>query len=92
MGTTDAAARVLGKNRQYPRRRAGDADRRYKASKWTPPKGRDSCLDLYIAEVTRDIINSVRRTDTTNMTRKEEDALKKLMQDDEPVIRPADKG
>ena len=69
-----------------------DPDRRYKTSKWTPPKGRDPCLDLYIEEVTRDVIRSMRKTGTSNMTSEEEQALQHLMKDDGIVIRPADKG
>ena len=69
-----------------------DPDRRYKKSKWTPPKGRDPCLDLYIDEITRDIIRSMRRAGTRNMTTEEGEALQDLMKDDEIVIRPADKG
>ena len=76
----------------------GERDRReaiddqLKKSNWTPPKGRDPSLDLYIEEVTKDILASLSSRRERNLSRGEEEALKRLPDDDKIVIRPADKG
>ena len=67
-------------------------DNTYKESKWTPPKGRDPCLDLYIEEVAREILQRSHRKVKGNLTKGEERALCDLIEDRSIIIRPADKG
>ncbi|XP_052212044.1 uncharacterized protein LOC127831095 [Dreissena polymorpha] len=61
-------------------------------STWTPKAGRDKWLDAYIKAVKDDIIKGLKRRFQLNMSKSEEYALKELLNDDEIVIRPADKG
>ena len=67
-------------------------DKKYKISKWVPPKGRDQWLDLYLEEVASSVIRETRRHGKSNLSSDEESALLRLIQDDTIVIRPADKG
>ena len=67
-------------------------DDQYKESKWTPPKGRNPCLDFYLEEVTREIIHKSRHRVKGNLTKCEEKALSDLLEDNTIIIRPADKG
>ena len=69
-----------------------DGDSQYKTSRWTPPKGRDQWLDLYIEEVTSGVIQGLRKTGRSNLSKGEDEALLSLMKDDSIIIRPADKG
>ena len=64
----------------------------YKKSHWTPEKGRDPWLDMYIEEVTMSVLDGVSRTSDSNMSKREEKALTDLLNDSSIVIRPADKG
>ena len=67
-------------------------DSRYKSSKWTPPKGRDPWLDLYIEEVSNSVVRGLRKKGRANLSKDEDEALISLMKDDSIIIRPADKG
>ena len=68
-------------------------DRRFKKkSTWTPKEGRDKWLDLYIQSVKDDIINGLRRDFKMNVSKAEEKAMRDLLNNDNIVIRPADKG
>ena len=69
-----------------------DPDLRYKKSHWTPEKGRDPWLDLYIEEVKRSVLAGVAKNREDNLSKKEEEAFMELMLDEDIVIRPADKG
>ena len=69
-----------------------DDDRRFKTSRWVPPKGRDPWLDLYLDEVTSSVIRETRTRGIGNMSEAEEDALLGLIRDEAIIIRPADKG
>ena len=57
-----------------------------------PPTGRDKNLDLYIDLVKEDILKNISRKHNSNLTDKERNALKTLMNDQSIIIRPADKG
>jgi len=59
---------------------------------FTPEKGRNAWLDLYIELVKSDIISSVRKDFSMNITREEEKAIKEILDNDSIIIRPADKG
>ena len=74
------------------REERNDDDLQYKTSMWTPPKGRDPWLDLYLEEVTREIIRGTKTSGRENLTKAEHEALHDLIRDDSIVIRPADKG
>ena len=69
-----------------------DKDLKYKKSHWTPERGRDPWLDLYVEEVTRSVLAKVSKHRTSNLTTGEEKAILELMDDKDIVIRPADKG
>ena len=69
-----------------------DRDLRYKKSRWTPEKGRDPWLDLYIEEVKRSVLAGVSKHKRGNLSKGEEKAFLELMMDDSIIIRPADKG
>ena len=71
---------------------SADPDSKFKTSTWTPPKGRDPCLDMYLEEVTSSSIRDVSRRGRHNLTPGEEAALTALVKDDSIIIRPADKG
>ena len=49
-------------------------------------------MDLYISEVKGGIIKGIKRDSVMNITKKEESAIRKLLNDNSIVIRPADKG
>ena len=57
-----------------------------------PPNKRDGALDMYIELVKEDIINGLKFVANGNLDDEEEKALKCLMNDENIVIRPADKG
>ena len=57
-----------------------------------PPTGRDANLDLYIDLIQEDIMKGLKCNNGSNITEKERLALKSLMNNDNIVIRPADKG
>ena len=76
---------------QEGQQREGDDDSQYKASNWTPPKGRDRWLDLYIEEVSASVVKGLRKKGKANLTKAEDEALLSLLGDDSIVIRPADK-
>ncbi|CAN7951161.1 unnamed protein product [Ixodes pacificus] len=61
---------------------------------WTPGKGRDRCLDLYIDAVQREIMQQFRqkRPGRQNLNLHERNALKSLSLRTDIVIKPADKG
>ena len=59
---------------------------------FTPAKGRDMWLDLYIESVKRDIIGNLKRSGKLNLTKQEQAAFHSLLDNDNIVIRPADKG
>ncbi|XP_052212148.1 uncharacterized protein LOC127831197 [Dreissena polymorpha] len=63
-----------------------------KASTWTPKAGRDKWLDTYIQAVKDDIICGLKRKFKYNLSKSKEQAIKELLNDDDIVIRPADKG
>lgn len=63
-----------------------------KKSSFTPKPGRDKWLDMYIDVVKNDIVQSLKTNINMNITPSESRALKELLDDDEIVIRPADKG
>ena len=65
-------------------------DDKYKESKWTPAKGRDPCLDLYLEEVTREIPRRSCHRVGRNLSKGEEEALSDLIDDKSIIIRPAD--
>ena len=69
-----------------------DDDLQYKVSHWTPERGRDPWLDLYLEEVSHSILAGVKKSCRKNLSKAEEEALYQLMTDDDIVIRPADKG
>ena len=48
----------------------GSGDQQYKKSRWVPPRGRDPCLDLYLDEVMKDVINGVKRQCKGNLRRR----------------------
>ena len=66
--------------------------RKKKPSTWTPKAGRDKWLDAYIKAVKEDVIAGLNRNFKLNKTMEEESAMKELLNDDEIVNRPADKG
>ncbi|MGH0131312.1 UNVERIFIED_CONTAM: hypothetical protein FKN15_045536 [Acipenser sinensis] len=61
-------------------------------STWTPPDGRDKWLDMYIEVVKQEIIVGLKKRCKLNLTNIEEQALTELLNDDDIMIRPADKG
>jgi hypothetical protein len=63
-----------------------------KESNFTPSKGRDAWLDLYIQLVKNDVVNSVGKSGNLNVTKEEKAALMSLLNNDHILIRPADKG
>ena len=69
-----------------------DSDLAYKQSTWTPPKGRDPWLDMYMAEIKREIISQANKKSSKNLSKDEEQALLNLVEDESIIIRPADKG
>ena len=69
-----------------------DKDLKYKKSHWTPERGRDPWLDLYVEEVTKSVMTRVKKHRPGNLTEGEEKAIKELVDDEDIVIRPADKG
>ena len=69
-----------------------DQDIKYKKSHWTPERGRDPWLDLYVEEVTKSVLTRVGKHRSGNLTKGEEKAIIELMEDKDIVIRPADKG
>ena len=63
-----------------------------KKSSFTPNKGRDMWLDMYVEMVKTDIINSLKKLGKLNISPEENDAFLSLLHNDDIVIRPADKG
>jgi len=63
-----------------------------KKSNFTPGKGRDTWLDLYIEMVKNDIVNSLKKVGKMNVTVEEQKAFQSLLHNKDIVIRPADKG
>lgn len=63
-------------------------------SDWTPNIQRDSCLDLYIAAVQKDIVREYNRHlgKRDNLTKAERASLKSLSTRNDVIIKPADKG
>lgn len=61
---------------------------------WTPPTQRDTCLDMYIKAVHRDVRAAYQKQIPfrCNITNKEKKALEELAGCPEIVIKPADKG
>ena len=83
--------------REYFRDRDAEEDdadecRYKKESSWTPNAGRDKWLDAYIKAVKDDVISGLRKKVKLNMTQAENQAMRDLLNDDDIVIRPADKG
>ncbi|KAL5012680.1 hypothetical protein ScPMuIL_011231 [Solemya velum] len=74
----------------------GDQDKQYdkykKRSQWVPNSGRDKWLDEYIKCVKDDVIKGLTRRFKMNLTQEEESAMRELLDDQDIVIRPADKG
>jgi len=70
-----------------------DDDMMYKKeSSWTPGAGRDKWLDAYITAVKDDVISGLRKKIKLNMSCDKEQAMQQLLNADDIVIRPADKG
>ena len=66
--------------------------RKNKSSYFTPNKGRDKWLDIYIDCVRDDIVHGLQKLiPLMNITKEEEKAFQDLLNDDSIVIRPADK-
>ena len=63
-----------------------------KKSSFTPNKGCDMWLDMYIEMDKTDIINSLKKLGKLNISPGENDAFLSLLHNDDIVIRPADKG
>jgi hypothetical protein len=63
-----------------------------KKSFFTPKKGRDVWLDLYIELVKNDVVGSLRKAGNLNVTKEENSAFMSLLHNKDIVIRPADKG
>jgi len=63
-----------------------------KDSSWTAGAGRDKWPDAYITAVKDDVISGLRKKIKLNMSRDEEQAMHQLLNDDDIVICPADKG
>ncbi|XP_058872877.1 uncharacterized protein LOC117966565 isoform X1 [Acipenser ruthenus] len=61
-------------------------------STWTPPDGRDKWLDMYIEVVKQEIMVGLKKRCKRNLTNIEEQAMTELLNDDDIMIRPADKG
>jgi len=68
-----------------------DQDLKYKKSHWTPEKGRDPWLDVYIEEVVRSVLAGDTKKSGNNLSKGEELAFLDLLKDKDIVIRPADK-
>ena len=60
-----------------------DDDKKCKSTRWTPPKGRDPWLDLYLEEVTASVIRETRLRGGGNLSGDEEEALLRLIKDDD---------
>jgi hypothetical protein len=60
-------------------------------SHFTPNKGTDSWLDLYIDLVKTDVVRSLRKAGTLNITKDENAAFMSLLHNESILIRPADK-
>ncbi|XP_045178135.2 uncharacterized protein LOC123538232 [Mercenaria mercenaria] len=63
-----------------------------KKSEFTPEPGRDKYLDAYIEEVKNAIVNGIHDKCTSNLSKSERKAMKALLNDNNIIIRPADKG
>ena len=63
-----------------------------KRSNFTPKPGRNKWLDAYIEAVKKDVIEGISKKVEMNINKKEERAMKSLLQDNDIIIRPADKG
>ena len=61
-------------------------------STWCPPPNREPVLDIYIDSVERDIMSAKPTRIRDNLTKRERQALKKLRQQTDILIKPADKG
>ena len=63
-----------------------------KKSTFTPAKGRNLWLDMYIELVKTDTVNNLKKAKKLNLTTEEHDAFLSLVHNDNIIIRPADKG
>lgn len=67
-------------------------DSRSRNKLFIPPTKRDLALDLFIELVKEDILKGIKKSSKTNITKGEAAAIKKLMNNNDIIIRPADKG
>ena len=63
-----------------------------KKSTFTPGKGRDLWLDMYIELVKTDIVNNLKSAKKLNLTAAEHSVFLSLLHNEDIIIRPADKG
>ena len=63
-----------------------------KRSNFTSKPGRNKWLDAYIEAVKNDVIEGISKKVEMNISKKEERAMKSFLQDNDIIIRPADKG
>jgi hypothetical protein len=71
-----------------------DESERFKVkreSTFTPNKERDAWLDMYIEVVKNEIVASLIKSKSLNVSREENKAFHELLHNDKIVIRPADK-
>ena len=61
-------------------------------STWCPPTNREPVLHIYIDSVEKDIMSAKPTRIRDNLTKRDQQALKKLCQRTDILIKPADKG